>query len=134
MRRIMLALSALAFAVGCRGDGGGIIEPGSRDQDSDGLFDEDDRCPSQPETANNWDDEDGCPDTSQELYQFARDDIEAYWQRTFPTIGRAYAELRVFQGYTEPIQTPCGTSIPDNAFFCSLRLASIITYRFWTGF
>jgi OOP family OmpA-OmpF porin len=33
------------------------------DADGDGIPDKDDKCPSQPETVNSYQDEDGCPDT-----------------------------------------------------------------------
>ena len=32
------------------------------DSDGDGINDEDDMCPTQPETYNKFQDEDGCPD------------------------------------------------------------------------
>jgi outer membrane protein OmpA-like peptidoglycan-associated protein len=37
-------------------------QPPPADADGDGLIDERDRCPSQPEDRDGWQDEDGCPD------------------------------------------------------------------------
>jgi OOP family OmpA-OmpF porin len=34
-----------------------------RDTDGDGIFDDKDRCPKEPETKNGFEDGDGCPDT-----------------------------------------------------------------------
>lgn len=118
MRRFLLACCVLVIAPACGGDGVGLGPPASQDQDSDGVLDVDDRCPSQAETANRWKDEDGCPDTTDELYQFARTDVEEYWQRAFSSAGENYLRIQVFQGYEAPISTPCGPSIPNNAFFC----------------
>ncbi len=36
--------------------------PAPGDRDGDGLTDDSDRCPDQPESANNYQDQDGCPD------------------------------------------------------------------------
>src|SRR5690606_17199299 len=33
-----------------------------KDTDGDGLFDDDDACPTEPETVNGFEDDDGCPD------------------------------------------------------------------------
>jgi OOP family OmpA-OmpF porin len=33
-----------------------------RDTDGDGIFDDKDKCPKEPETKNGFEDEDGCPD------------------------------------------------------------------------
>ncbi len=38
-----------------------VAEPA--DRDNDGIVDADDKCPDQAETANNYQDDDGCPDT-----------------------------------------------------------------------
>lgn len=41
----------------------GFIEPAPGDRDGDGLLDDADKCPDQPENYNGFEDEDGCPDT-----------------------------------------------------------------------
>lgn len=46
---------------------GVITPPRPKDADLDGLLDEDDACPTQPETVNRWKDEDGCPDQLAEV-------------------------------------------------------------------
>ncbi|MBK9036162.1 MAG: DUF4215 domain-containing protein [Myxococcales bacterium] len=38
------------------------VEAGPGDRDGDGLLDPDDQCPTEPETKNGFQDEDGCPD------------------------------------------------------------------------
>jgi outer membrane protein OmpA-like peptidoglycan-associated protein len=45
-------------------DDAGIAPDGcpDRDPDKDGILDPDDMCPSEPETVNNYEDTDGCPD------------------------------------------------------------------------
>jgi predicted metalloprotease len=118
MRRLLPACYALLLVLGCGGGDSLSGPPASEDQDSDGVLDVDDRCPSQAETTNEWKDEDGCPDTTEELYQSARTDIEEYWQRTFRTNNESYAPIRIFQGYETEISTACGASVPQNAFYC----------------
>ena len=70
--------SYLMLGVGCglRGDGanhamgspdlrafgGFVFEPAVRDRDGDGLKDDVDRCPDQPEDVDRFEDSDGCPD------------------------------------------------------------------------
>lgn len=44
------------------GGGFGVIKSGPVDRDGDGIFDDADACPKEPETRNGWEDEDGCPD------------------------------------------------------------------------
>ncbi|MFN3200471.1 MAG: OmpA family protein [Bradymonadia bacterium] len=39
-----------------------VFEPGIGDRDGDGLPDDVDQCPDQPEDKDGWQDEDGCPD------------------------------------------------------------------------
>jgi outer membrane protein OmpA-like peptidoglycan-associated protein len=39
-----------------------VFEPGIGDRDGDGIKDDVDRCPDQPEDFDGWQDEDGCPD------------------------------------------------------------------------
>ena len=133
MRWIVLACCTFTSVVGC--GGGDLAGPsGSQDQDTDGVLDADDRCPSQAETANQWKDEDGCPDTTDELYQFARTDIEKYWQSTFTANNGSYALIQVFQGYEAQISTACGPSVPDNAFYCRTDHGIYYHVSFLNGF
>ncbi len=46
------------------GGGSSTTQPSSTDRDSDGILDAEDDCPTQPETINNFEDEDGCPDVA----------------------------------------------------------------------
>ena len=41
---------------------GKIKDPPPPDRDGDGILDDDDVCPDDPETVNEWKDDDGCPD------------------------------------------------------------------------
>ena len=45
-----------------RGFAGIVFEPTDSDRDRDGILDEDDRCPDQPEDFDQYEDADGCPD------------------------------------------------------------------------
>ena len=40
-----------------------VLANNSNDLDGDGYFDDEDGCPSEPETWNKYNDTDGCPDT-----------------------------------------------------------------------
>ena len=43
-------------------EGSRAIEPGPNDADGDGLLDDADECPDEPENFNQWEDDDGCPE------------------------------------------------------------------------
>jgi predicted metalloprotease/PKD repeat protein len=119
MRRLGLAHWAFLLVVGCGGDGGSLAgPPATLDQDSDGVVDAEDGCPNQAETRNEWEDEDGCPDTTDELYQLARTDIEDYWLRTFTASNQPYLPIQAFVGYDAPISTACGPTVLNNASYC----------------
>jgi outer membrane protein OmpA-like peptidoglycan-associated protein len=45
------------------GGGFGVIETGPSDRDLDGIVDKEDECPDEPETFNDFEDLDGCPDS-----------------------------------------------------------------------
>ena len=137
MRRFVLACCTLTLLAACGGDGNGdppTEPPGSQDQDSDGVFDVDDLCPSVAETANQWEDEDGCPDSTDELYQLARTDIEAFWQRTFTAGNESYVPIGIFQGYETEISTGCGAAAPRNAFYCGPDHGIYYHNSYLTGF
>ena len=53
---------AAAFRVFVGGGFGKTSPPAPRDRDNDGLLDADDACPTEPETPNGHQDDDGCPD------------------------------------------------------------------------
>jgi predicted metalloprotease len=92
--------------------------PPTHDSDGDGIPDNADKCPQQPETANGVFDSDGCPDTVQDLINFARDDINSFWQQTFTASDLDYIPPTQFKAYTQRISTPCGRAMLDNAFYC----------------
>jgi outer membrane protein OmpA-like peptidoglycan-associated protein len=41
---------------------GFVFEPSIGDRDGDGILDDKDRCPDEPEDRDGWEDDDGCPD------------------------------------------------------------------------
>jgi hypothetical protein len=88
------------------------------DLDDDGLANEDDACPYDAEVFNNVLDSDGCPDTTLEFYQAVGDLVEQYWDAVFTASSSVYTPLGVFQEYTQPIGTPCGTTVLNNALYC----------------
>jgi outer membrane protein OmpA-like peptidoglycan-associated protein len=53
---------AARFRLFVGGGFGKIAEPPPKDLDGDGLMDDLDKCPTEPETVNSYIDEDGCPD------------------------------------------------------------------------
>ena len=53
---------AAAPSAALRGVIGILLEPTSRDRDGDGIPDEDDRCPTEPEDVDGIEDRDGCPE------------------------------------------------------------------------
>ncbi len=91
------------------------------DQDSDGILDGDDRCPTEPETANGYEDADGCPDELPEpVKSFSgvisgvnfdtnratlRPGASAILDRAVDVLSR-YPELRVeISGHTDSVGT-----------------------------
>lgn len=61
----------------CPNEAGPVAGKGcpSRDADSDGVADDKDTCPSQPETRNDYLDEDGCPDTKPQRIEVTANQI-----------------------------------------------------------
>jgi hypothetical protein len=88
------------------------------DLDDDGMANEDDACPYDAEVFNKVFDLDGCPDTTLEFYQAVRDLAEQHWDAIFTASSSVYTPLGVFQEYTQPIATPCGTTLLNNALYC----------------
>lgn len=94
----------------------------TQDGDGDGIANSADRCPSQSEVINNFADQDGCPDSLEELVALAQQDIDAFWRQTFTDYGWEYRPPRYFQAYNgrtaTSTETGCGTAIPNNALYC----------------
>jgi hypothetical protein len=62
--RFILAVAVTTYALGMAGCGGeDPLPPGSADADGDGIVNSADACVNEPETFNNYNDSDGCPDT-----------------------------------------------------------------------
>src|ERR1051326_8372526 len=99
-----------------------VQETRDPDPDQDGIVGEADQCPDSPENLNNIFDTDGCPDTLQDLINLASQDIDRFWQQEFAEGNFSYTSPAAITGYsdTEPIETACGESISDNAFYCPL--------------
>ncbi|HKP52610.1 MAG TPA: neutral zinc metallopeptidase [Chloroflexia bacterium] len=113
-------------------------KPGDTDGDSvlddangNGTSDvEDDQCPWSPENFNKIFDADGCPDTLQTLVIFAAEDINSFWVDKFKQENAEYAAPEQFIAYNEPIDTPCGPALLNNAFYCSLDHSIYYHYDF----
>lgn len=91
------------------------------DADNDGVADASDRCPQSEEDDGRWgsDAHDGCPGTLDDLLRLAASDLNAFWEKQFQGQRVVYEPPLRFEGYIEPIETGCGQSVPDNAFYCS---------------
>lgn len=137
--RVLTALCITAFVASCAGDSSLTAPTDSPppadpppppdppppapdpDQDGDGILDSVDACPTEPENFNNVFDTDGCPDTAREFYVVVKDDIEAFWDASFTADQLSYSPITLFQAYTQPISSPCGTLGLNNAFYCPLN-------------
>lgn len=63
------------------------------------------------------------------LLTFASGDINEFWLRNFNTSRRIYTRPAMFY-YTEPIRTPCGVSLMNNAFYCAASNSIYYDYNF----
>jgi predicted metalloprotease len=97
-----------------------VQETPDPDADQDGIVGDDDQCPTEPENVNNIFDTDGCPDVLQDLINLAAQDIDKFWKAEFAEGNLPYTSPETILGYSSsrPIETSCGESIPDNAFYC----------------
>lgn len=89
-----------------------------QDIDGDGFLYE--ACPTEPENRNNVFDNDGCPDTVNDLLNLAASDLNTFWAQEFGRHGWRYQGPSQLTLYTRSrlAQTACGTAIPSNAFYC----------------
>jgi predicted metalloprotease len=107
------------FVLGCGGgDLVGLDDP-AFDSDNDGILNEVDACPGEPETLNRIMDADGCPDTPLDFYEAIRVDLEQYWTSAFPTYGETYRPIGVFSAFSDATTTGCGVVYPQNVEYCS---------------
>ncbi len=119
MRQSLIATTLSVFLLGCGGgDLVGLDDP-SFDSDSDGILNQDDACPGEPETVNGVLDGDGCPDTPLEFYEAIRMDLEQYWTSAFPVYGETYRPIGVFLSFSSATTTGCGVVYPQNVESCS---------------
>ncbi len=100
------------------------------DFDRDGIPDNIDKCPTQPETRNGVFDSDGCPDSPLDLYAAVRIDVEQFWSGYFTTVfRRQYTPLTAaitFSGGT--VQTPCGPG--QGPLYCPASLTMYLDLNF----
>lgn len=140
---VLLAFGAALAIVGCGGDEGLLTREqvdateitGARrtaraeeretetavafDADGDGFQNDIDACPEEPEDeVPAWNNEDGCPDTIDDLMTLAREDVEAFWVASFEAEELEYSSATGFVQYTTEISTPCGPALLNNAFYC----------------
>ncbi len=59
-----------------------------------------------------------CPKAARSLAESARTDIDAFWKQAFEGGGRQYEPPADLVPYDREIDTGCGTTEPDNAFYC----------------
>lgn len=117
-RFLLVALISVIAATGCSDSPAGPVGPNPHgDLDSDGIRNALDVCPEDPETLNSWEDEDGCPDSTVELYELARNDVEKFWAGISPSLGRPYTPLHDFVIYPDSVDTACGT-VKSQAAYC----------------
>jgi predicted metalloprotease len=92
-----------------------------QDADADGVADDSDECADGAEDDGRWgsDANDGCPGTLEDLLTLATDDINGFWAEQFEEASSIYEPPLKVAGYTSPIETACGQSAPQNAFYCS---------------
>ncbi len=88
------------------------------DRDGDRIPDSNDRCPTQAETYNGFNDLDGCPDSFDELFDFGRGTVEDYWRERMPAHGSTYGPPGRVTLYDQIWVTACDTVGPNNAFYC----------------
>ncbi|MDJ0757472.1 MAG: neutral zinc metallopeptidase [Ardenticatenaceae bacterium] len=61
-----------------------------------------DRCPNEPETYNGVFDGDGCPDSIDDLLNFAISDLNAYWSTVTEELDYVYYPPRAVRAYSDP--------------------------------
>ena len=99
-------------------------EVSNDDIDNDGFVGSQDRCPQQAESKNGFADNDGCPDSLQDLIDTMTTDLGNFWQQTFANADRPYelpARVSTYnhRNYTQ-FTSACGPMILNNAFYCPL--------------
>ena len=100
--------------------GGAVAQPS--DRDGDRIPDATDQCPTEPETYNGFNDQDGCPDSFDQLFDLVAKDVDEYWRAELPQLGGEYEPPTVARLYTTSLVTACGDTLgPNNAYFSSCR-------------
>ena len=119
MRQSLIATTLSVFLLGCGGgDLVGLDDP-SFDSDSDGILNQDDACPGEPETVNGVLDGDGCPDTPLEFYEAIRMDLGAVLDLRVPCLRGDLSSHRCLLSFSSATTTGCGVVYPQNVEYCS---------------
>lgn len=104
-------LGALAGACGDDGDSGGSKTPRATATRPKALTAEE-QCQKEAGKSGS------CPKAANNLAENARTDIDAFWKQAFEGGGRQYEPPEDFVAYDREIDTGCGATEPDNAFYC----------------
>ena len=64
-----------------------------------------------------------------DLLVYASGDINAFWQQSFASRGLRYS-VPLMVPYNQPIGTPCGQALMNNAFYCSASNSIYYDYNF----
>lgn len=84
-----------------------------KDQDGDRIVGAADQCPNEAETSNGIFDSDGCPDSIDDLLNFAANDLNRYWSDVTGELGFTYRPPRAVESY----RNPSNRSLAYNAFY-----------------
>lgn len=85
------------------------------DPDQDGFVGDADRCATEPEVINGVFDNDGCPDTIDDLLNFAENDLNQWWDGLFAESNLTYYPPRRVVAYREAPNR----RLENNAFYTS---------------
>lgn len=67
-----------------------------------------------------------------QLLPLASADINKFWHQSFYSSRLRYATPTMMY-YTQPVQTPCGVALMNNAFYCSASNTIYYDYNFLSG-
>ena len=114
-RRVLLASILGLFC-------GSPVAAQSIDPDGDGVLGFADRCPGVPETLNGFDDDDGCPDSFDDLFELVVRDLGEFWEGQMSSGDQQYVPPSRVVLYDDFALTPCGSRLaPNNAYYSTCR-------------
>lgn len=91
------------------------VEQNPDDLDNDQIFGEADSCPEAAEIVNGVFDSDGCPDSIDDLLNFAKDDLNDWWQTQFDESNLTYYPPNRVVSYRDH----SNPALNNNAFYTS---------------